>query len=114
MQKIPLIWNITQACPWNCSFCCINAHYLPLSSESLETELEEIKRKKVELPLEDKLKIVDNLDIEAFDIDISGGEPLLFRENVEIIKKLSSSVKKPLERVQYRKHLILNKEQDFM
>jgi len=89
MQKIPLIWNITQACPWNCSFCCINAHYLPLSSESLETELEEIKRKKVELPLEDKLKIVDNLDIEAFDIDISGGEPLLFRENVEIIKKLS-------------------------
>jgi MoaA/NifB/PqqE/SkfB family radical SAM enzyme len=89
MQKIPLIWNITQACPWNCSFCCINAYYLPLSSESLETELEKIKRKKVELSLEDKLKIVDNLDMENFHIDVSGGEPLLFRENVEIIKKLS-------------------------
>lgn len=89
MQKIPLIWNITQACPWNCSFCCINAYYLPLSSESLETELEKIKRKKIELSLEDKLKIVDNLDRDAFDIDVSGGKPLLFRENVEIIKKLS-------------------------
>lgn len=89
MQKIPLIWNITQACPWNCSFCCINAYYLPPSSRSLETELEKIQRKRIELSLEDKLKIVDNLDIEALDIDISGGEPLLFRENVDVIERLS-------------------------
>lgn len=89
MQKIPLIWNITQACPWNCSFCCINAYYLPLSSESLETELEETKRKKIELSLEDKLNIVDNLDMQSFDIDVSGGEPLLFNENVGIIGRLS-------------------------
>ncbi|MBW6442767.1 radical SAM protein [Patescibacteria group bacterium] len=88
MQGIPLIWNITKACPWNCSFCCINAYYLP-SFESLETELEKIKRKGVELSLEDKLKVVDNLDLESFDIDISGGEPLLFRENVEVIRRLS-------------------------
>lgn len=27
--------------------------------------------------------------MEAFNIDVSGGEPLLFRENVGIIKKLS-------------------------
>ena len=89
MQKIPLIWNITQACPWNCSFCCINAYYLPFSSESLETELEKIKRKKIELSLEDKLKIVDNLDMNSLDIDISGGEPLLFRENIGVIERLS-------------------------
>ena len=89
MQKIPLIWNITQACQWNCSFCCINAYYLPPSSESLETELEKIKRKRVELSLEDKLKIVDNLDTQNFDIDVSGGEPLLFSENVDIIERLS-------------------------
>ncbi len=89
MHKIPLIWNITQACPWNCSFCCINAYYLPLSSVSLETELEKIKKKKIELLLEDKLRIVDNLDIQNIDIDVSGGEPLLFSENRDIIKRLS-------------------------
>ncbi len=89
MQKIPLIWNITQACPWNCSFCCINAYYLQLSSESLESELEKIKKKKIELSLEDKLRIVDNLDMQNFDIDVSGGEPLLFNENVGIIERLS-------------------------
>jgi len=89
MQKIPLIWNITPVCPWNCSFCCINAYYLPLSSGSLETELEKIKKKKIELSLEDKLRIVDNLDMQNFDIDVSGGEPLLFSENVGIIERLS-------------------------
>ncbi|MGC9309311.1 MAG: hypothetical protein ACP5D2_01285 [Candidatus Nanoarchaeia archaeon] len=45
MRKIPLIWNITQACPWNCSFFCVNAYYLPFS-ESLEAELEKIQSKR--------------------------------------------------------------------
>lgn len=89
MQKIPLIWNITQACPWNCSFCCINAYYLPVFSEAVGSELEGIKKKKIELSLEDKLRIVDNLDMPNFDIDVSGGEPLLFSENVGIIERLS-------------------------
>ncbi len=43
----------------------------------------------MELSLEDKLKIIGNLDMEDVDIDVSGGEPLLFRENVEIIERLS-------------------------
>ena len=41
------------------------------------------------MSLEDKLRIVDNLDISGFEIDVSGGEPLLFKENVSIIEKLS-------------------------
>lgn len=89
MQKYQLIWNITQACPWNCSFCCINAYYLPLFSESPDTKLKRIKQKKIELSLEDKLKIVDNLDMPISEIDVSGGEPLLFNENINIITKLS-------------------------
>lgn len=89
MQKIPLIWNITQACPWACSFCCINAYYFPFSTELLETELDKIKRKGIELSLEDKLRIVNNLDTSNLEIDVSGGEPLLFKENVDIIAELT-------------------------
>jgi MoaA/NifB/PqqE/SkfB family radical SAM enzyme len=89
MRMVSLIWNITKACPWNCSFCCINAYYFPDSPRSLKTKLEKIKEKRIELSLEDKLKIVDNLDIQNLEIDVSGGEPLLFRENIGIIEKLS-------------------------
>lgn len=24
---LSIIWNITRNCPWNCSFCCVNAIY---------------------------------------------------------------------------------------
>ncbi|MEM4330848.1 MAG: radical SAM protein [Candidatus Pacearchaeota archaeon] len=89
MRKISLIWNITRVCPWNCSFCCVNAYYLSTYHKSLEDELKKLKKKKIESSLEDKLRIVDNLDIENLNIDVSGGEPLLFSENINIIEKLS-------------------------
>ena len=89
MKKVSLIWNITHACPWNCSFCCINAYYLPSSIKQLKIELNKIKRRGIELSLEDKLKIVNNLDIPNIELDVSGGEPLFFKENVDIIAKLS-------------------------
>ncbi|MDP1729433.1 MAG: radical SAM protein [archaeon] len=72
MIKTRLIWNITNKCPYDCSFCCVNAN-----------------SKQEELSLEAKLSIVDNLDLEDIKIDISGGEPLLNPENLEVLKKLS-------------------------
>lgn len=92
MAKIPIIWNITKACPWNCSFCCISAYHLPLSDKSLESELTRLKETGIELSLEEKLRIVENLDESSFEVDVSGGEPLLFEENVEIIKRLSQKL----------------------
>ncbi len=72
MMQTPIIWNITNKCPYSCSFCCLNAN-------------SSVK----EISLEDKLKIVKNLDSNTIKIDFSGGEPLIDLENLEILNVLS-------------------------
>ncbi len=89
---MPIIWNVTNKCPYSCSFCCLDAN----SSIG-------------DLSLEDKLKVIENLDSETIRIDFSGGEPLIDLENLEILKVLSekfgrerisiTSTGKDLERV---------------
>lgn len=72
MIKIPIIWNITNKCPYACSFCCLDAN-----------------NTSKDLNLEGKLKIINNLDSDAIKIDFSGGEPLISNENLEVLKVLS-------------------------
>jgi len=72
MIQTSIIWNVTNKCPYSCSFCCLNAN------SSIE-----------DIVLEDKLKIVENLDSDTIKIDFSGGEPLMDLENLEILKILS-------------------------
>jgi len=72
MIQTPIIWNITNKCPYTCSFCCLDAN----SSTK-------------DLSLEDKLKVIENLDSKSIKIDFSGGEPLWNLENIEILKVLS-------------------------
>jgi MoaA/NifB/PqqE/SkfB family radical SAM enzyme len=72
MIQTPIIWNITNRCPYNCSFCCLDAN------SSVQ-----------DASLEDKLKIVENLDSPPIRIDFSGGEPLLEEENLIVLKKLA-------------------------
>ncbi len=72
MIQTPIIWNVTNKCPYTCSFCCLDAN----SSIG-------------DLSLEDKLKVIENLDSETIRIDFSGGEPLVDSENLEILKVLS-------------------------
>lgn len=72
MMQTPIIWNITNKCPYSCSFCCLNAN-------------SSVK----DISLEDKLKIVKNLDSNTIKIDFSGGEPLIDLENLEILNVLS-------------------------
>ncbi len=71
-MQTPIIWNITNKCPYSCSFCCLDAN------SSVQ-----------DISLEDKLKIVRNLDSDSILIDVSGGEPLIDRENLRIIKELA-------------------------
>ncbi len=73
-------------------FCCVNAYHI-LQPPGWEINLEKLKNQRIELSLEEKLQIVDNLE-NPLEIDISGGEPLLFRDNLEIIKKLSKKIGK--------------------
>lgn len=72
MIKTPVIWNVTNECHYSCSFCCIDAN----SSTN-------------DLPLEQKLRIVDNLDVQNITLDISGGDPLVSGENLELIRRVS-------------------------
>lgn len=55
---LSIIWNVTRQCPWNCSFCVMNACS---------------KCDPAELTLEQKLKIAAHIDIPCR-IDLSGGE----------------------------------------
>jgi len=77
MIKTPVIWNITNRCPYSCSFCCVDAN------SSIE-----------DLSLEQKLKVVENIDVQNITIDISGGEPLMFEENLELIRLISKKLGK--------------------
>lgn len=72
MIKPTVIWNITNKCPYTCSFCCVSANEMisPLS-------------------LKEKLKIVDNLDYDLIRFDLSGGDPLIEEDNIIILEKLS-------------------------
>ena len=72
MIQTPIIWNVTNKCPYTCSFCCLDAN----SSTK-------------DISLEDKLKIIENLDSETIKIDFSGGEPLMDLENLEILRIIS-------------------------
>jgi MoaA/NifB/PqqE/SkfB family radical SAM enzyme len=64
MIKTPIIWNVTNKCPYSCSFCCLDAN----SSTR-------------DLSLEGKLAVVENIDILNVSLDVSGGEPLMSDEN---------------------------------
>lgn len=68
-----IIWNISLLCPWDCSICCVNA------TQTLKNELS----------LKDKLKIIDNLEDYNLKIDFSGGDPLMLKENLEVMKYAS-------------------------
>lgn len=87
-NRISLIWNITTICPWKCSICFINAHYVSNYDKIISLN-EKLKEKKLAISYNDKVKIVENLDVDNIKIDISGGDPLILTENMNIIKKLS-------------------------
>ena len=79
MIKTPIIWNVTNKCPYSCSFCCLDANS-PTK----------------DLTLEKKLAVVENIDVLNVSLDISGGEPLMFDENLELIRVISKKLGKDL------------------
>lgn len=77
MIKTPVIWNITNKCPYSCSFCCLDAN-----SPTKDISLEE------------KLAVIENIDVLNVSLDISGGDPLMFDENLELIRRISKKLGK--------------------
>lgn len=89
MIKNNVIWNITKVCPWKCDFCCIGAKYISPNSSNLSKRINLLKNNQVELGLEHKLAIIDNLDSKMLKFDFSGGDPLFIPENTDVLENLS-------------------------
>ncbi len=70
-NKLRIVWNITNSCPFNCPMCVVSANCR--------------KEKNI-----DKEKILSSLlTFDNITIDFAGGDPLYLPENIEIIKKAS-------------------------
>lgn len=79
------IWNLTKACPWNCAICCVSAVYVNDSNKKAVKESQ--KKRGEELSSNDKMKVLKILAERKFRIDFSGGDPLYYEDDFEIVRQ---------------------------
>lgn len=86
-----IIWNLTRACVWNCSFCCVAAENV-----SKVNAINELKSSKFsnELDHDSKKRVIDSLTKGKYRIDFSGGELLIDPSNLELIRYASDKLGK--------------------
>lgn len=78
-----VIWNLTRLCPWNCKFCCVSAiHTIGKDRDKIC-----LKQREKELPFTAKMKILRMIADKGMTIDFSGGDPLYFQEDYELVEK---------------------------
>ncbi len=111
--SIDIIYNMTSICPHDCAVCCVDATHVTrrgefvfmrtrgLTSEravqrdNSEESIYDLAARVLqaegrEISLEQKLRIVANIDIEGVRLDISGGDPLMVSDNLEILRAASA------------------------
>jgi len=108
--KLKIIWNITKICAWDCEFCCIDAYHVCKKNKNVllrtkclthehsfiadkgmdifEAAKGHLIKNKMELSLAQKLNVLENINMNA-EIDFSGGDPLLLKDNIIIIENAS-------------------------
>jgi len=107
-KKIDIIWTLDKICCWHCSFCCVDAYYVyerknkiliksngfnatiaaPSKKHNIYEEANKVLIKNgLALSLKEKLKILDNLKTVNPRIAFSGGDFLLIKENIKVVKK---------------------------
>ena len=91
MLKKSIIWNLTCRCSWNCKFCCMDAKYIGAKKVNVNKDFN--FHFPNELSFQDKLKVIDNIDIPVR-IDFSGGELLLDPLNTELMLYASKKIGK--------------------
>ncbi len=111
MERKSIIWNVNRIYAYDCAICCVDAYHVSSKNDSISVRIDGLTKelsfnrdksiklfddankyleeKGLELCLEDKLKILNNIDIPA-EIDFSVGDPLLLSENLEIIAEASN------------------------
>lgn len=84
MERISVIWNLTQKCLWSCAFCCVDARKVKEFKVYNENK-DSCFAFEGELTFEQKKKIIDNMEADKYRIDFSGGELFLDPMNLELI-----------------------------
>lgn len=78
--KISVIWNVTNRCPWDCAFCCMDAG--PHS-------------RRPEMTLTQKLQAADELRKINCRVDLSGGEVMLNKaDHLILLDRLANNIGK--------------------
>lgn len=80
--EMDIIWNLTRVCHWGCSFCCVDA---VRSSHQISAP---------EPSLDEKLQIIRSIATLPVKLDISGGDPLVSGDNLNVIRYASSLIGK--------------------
>lgn len=111
-MALDLIWNMTGVCPHDCATCCVDATHVARDGEEIrirtdgltrETRLprppgggtifdiaaRHLQAKGLELDLKRKLQLVGNIDLDNVRLDVSGGDPLVVRENLQVLRAAS-------------------------
>ena len=113
--RIDLIWSLTLICPWDCGMCCVDAVHVTRSGDDVVIRSEGLTRTEriradrhldpnvfeaatrarqqrgLELTLLEKLDVIDNLAGYNARIDISGGDPMVQAENIEVIRAAAAA-----------------------
>lgn len=80
-----VIWNLTRVCPWNCAICCVSAFYAHDANKRFSRATKKEKYK--ELNLFEKLRALRILAERNFEIDFSGGDPLYYDEDFQVVEQ---------------------------
>lgn len=110
-KKIDIIWNITQICMWDCEVCCVDAVHVKANKNEIIIRSEGLKKREVlpylkkkgesyfdqvlayrkakglELTLEQKFMVLNNLSKFDAKIDFSGGDPLAIADTIIVMEK---------------------------
>jgi len=80
-----VIWNLTKVCPWDCAICSVSALHICSTTADYIYSIQKERGK--ELTLAEKLTVLKSLADRDFEIDFSGGDPLYFDEDFQIVKQ---------------------------
>jgi len=84
-----ICWNLTHCCPFSCKICMVNP--VKINDNNKYAIDSKLINSGISLALQDKIKILKDvtLNFNRVKIDFAGGDPLLYEDNLEIIKMAS-------------------------
>ena len=85
MIEMDVIWNLTKACPWDCAICCVSGFHVCNTTKHIIQATQ--KERGEELTMAEKLEVLKTLANRGFEVDFSGGDPLYYDEDFQIVEQ---------------------------